>query len=271
MTERENNIRHISQFLRDIQQLTEYSSNRNTFNVNINYYEKYYNGIDNNEDNRELYVEEPNRVNTERQSNEVPINRYYVEINGESEIPPLTPNALNQVNQSSVDSNNLMPSIIGQSNTEQTTEQAINPSSNILRREITIPFRTTTNLRDINSTFPVNLTNNLSDITNIINQALTENLSNINLDNLNIELGSLSNNTANLGMTLTELNTKTSLISYNTLSIDDRESKCHICNEDYNETDICRKNNSCGHYLHQTCLDNWYASHNTCPICNSPI
>ena len=39
---RDNNVRRITQFLREIQQLSDFSTSRNNINVNINYYEKYY-------------------------------------------------------------------------------------------------------------------------------------------------------------------------------------------------------------------------------------
>ena len=53
--------------------------------------------------------------------------------------------------------------------------------------------------------------------------------------------------------------------------ITELEDKCHICNESYNEFDICRKNNACNHYFHQSCIDSWYSGHNKCPICQQLV
>tara|TARA_B100001093_G_scaffold511240_1_gene578712 strand:- start:260 stop:1132 length:873 start_codon:yes stop_codon:yes gene_type:complete len=290
MTDRENNIRHISQFLRDIQQISEYSTNRNTFNININYYEKYYNGYDN--ESSDVFLDESSRVNREPISTDIPTNRYYVEINGERRENISRNAALNQ--QNNVNVNTEQNNLTNNQNTANIASDNLNssrtdennnlpnsrnstiisnetPRNNIIRRQITIPVRASSNnwVADLNNTYPVNLTNSLSDIGNIINQTLTESFNNIGLDNLNIEIDSSGNNSQ--GLTINSLNTKTALIVYSTIDSENRETKCHICNEDYSDTDICRKNNLCGHYLHQTCLDNWYSSHNTCPICNRVV
>ena len=56
--------------------------------------------------------------------------------------------------------------------------------------------------------------------------------------------------------------------------INDEESiehKCHICNVEYVDDDILRVNSICGHYFHQICLDQWFSSHNKCPICNQVL
>ena len=71
------------------------------------------------------------------------------------------------------------------------------------------------------------------------------------------------------GLSLSNILNKTELFIYKT--IEDPEDKCHICNEQYSELDICRKNKICNHYFHQICIDNWYSSHNKCPICQQII
>ena len=281
MTDRENNIRHISQFLRDIQQISEYSTNRNTFNININYYEKYYNGYDN--ESSDILLEESNRINRSPIPRDTPANRYYIEINGERVNVDRNLNAVNQQeNTNSTDINTEVSNTDNNiTNTESISESRNNNENNnennnlrnntLNRRQITIPVRTSVSnwIADLDNTYPVNLTNSLTDISNIINRTLNDNLGNMNLDNLNIEIDTIRNR--NSGLSINDLNTKTSLIVYSTIDSESKETKCHICNEDYSDTDICRKNNLCGHYLHQTCLDNWYSSHNTCPICNRVV
>ena len=246
MTNRENNIRHISEFLRDIQQITEYSSNRNTFNVNINYYENYYNRS---EEPDELY--ENDRVGRADNSDTGRGSRYFIEINGEqgtennvrnagtnstnSRTPSYTPiRPSNRPSNSSFNRGTDTPNNISLARATNTPidipvnipvnspvnitgSTGDNPSSNpdderIVTRQITIPFRTN-NLSDLNNTSPVNLTNSLADITDIINRTLSENLNNINLDKIDRQFDGF-NNASVPGLTITERNTKTALIVY---------------------------------------------------------
>tara|TARA_B110000208_G_C11723131_1_gene413532 strand:+ start:548 stop:1048 length:501 start_codon:yes stop_codon:yes gene_type:complete len=95
--------------------------------------------------------------------------------------------------------------------------------------------------------------NNLSDLNDIINFA--DALSNT-LD------GGLINNSR---VSISQLIANTGTILYKCL--ENGEEKCHICNEPYNDDDICRQNNVCKHYFHQMCIDNWYSGNNKCPIC----
>ena len=73
----------------------------------------------------------------------------------------------------------------------------------------------------------------------------------------------------NSGLTVSELLQNTELFPYN--QDDNLEAKCHICNEDYKNNEICRKIKKCGHYFHQTCIDIWVRDNNTCPICTQSI
>lgn len=94
---------------------------------------------------------------------------------------------------------------------------------------------------------------NFNDMDDIINFA--DALSN----SINIELIN------NPKVSISQLIENTKIISYK--CIEDGDEKCHICNEPYSEDDICRQNNVCNHYFHQTCIDNWYSNNNKCPIC----
>ena len=75
-----------------------------------------------------------------------------------------------------------------------------------------------------------------------------------------------SNQQNNQRLTLQNINNNTEVFINS-----DLEQKCHICNEQYKENEICRKNIKCGHYFHQTCIDTWYSENNKCPICNQFI
>jgi len=51
---------------------------------------------------------------------------------------------------------------------------------------------------------------------------------------------------------------------------DEKEDICSICLDIFNDDDILRKM-PCNHYYHQTCIDEWFKNHNTCPICRQNI
>ena len=42
---------------------------------------------------------------------------------------------------------------------------------------------------------------------------------------------------------------------------------CTICRENFNPNSIVRKINGCGHVFHINCIDTWFESNITCPIC----
>jgi len=75
-----------------------------------------------------------------------------------------------------------------------------------------------------------------------------------------------TNNTTNTGLSLTAINNNTTIFINN-----DTNQKCHICNEEYKDNDICRKNLKCGHFFHQSCIDTWYSENSKCPICDQEI
>ena len=42
---------------------------------------------------------------------------------------------------------------------------------------------------------------------------------------------------------------------------------CTICNQNYELGQVVRKMTNCPHFFHQQCIDIWFASNSTCPIC----
>tara|TARA_E500000178_G_scaffold327916_1_gene357423 strand:+ start:1857 stop:2279 length:423 start_codon:yes stop_codon:yes gene_type:complete len=73
--------------------------------------------------------------------------------------------------------------------------------------------------------------------------------------------------TTNERLTLAEINANTTLI---TMDVDSEET-CSICRTTYEENNICRKINGCGHIFHSNCLDSWLADNRTCPLCRASI
>lgn len=43
---------------------------------------------------------------------------------------------------------------------------------------------------------------------------------------------------------------------------------CSICKDDISESSSLLP---CSHYFHEDCLDEWFSSHSTCPICRKNI
>lgn len=114
-----------------------------------------------------------------------------------------------------------------------------------------------------------NLTDIISNgITNTIVDHITNQVT-TNPDAIYVSVSNLTSNETNNPVTLTNLISKSTLKLYQL--IEDPEQKCHICNENYDSNDICRKLNDCGHYYHYNCIDNWFISNNNCPICNSNL
>lgn len=115
-----------------------------------------------------------------------------------------------------------------------------------------------------NVTEPVNNSNLSFEL-----EGISDTLSNSITDMLN----NMYTRPVNNSVSLSVLNTNTNIRLFSDIrdTINDEESleeKCHICNVEYTDNDILRVNNSCGHYLHQVCIDHWYSNHNKCPICN---
>lgn len=90
-----------------------------------------------------------------------------------------------------------------------------------------------------------------------INQVFTQ-LTNSLLNNFS------QNGSQSQPVTLENLNNKTSL---KTVEENENYEVCNICRSEISENQIIRKINDCNHYFHQECVDRWFASNSTCPVC----
>lgn len=54
-------------------------------------------------------------------------------------------------------------------------------------------------------------------------------------------------------------------------NVETSEDRCCICREIFQDTDIVRKINSCGHVFHINCVETWLESNTTCPMCRHDI
>ncbi|CAA0831598.1 RING-H2 finger protein ATL2 [Striga hermonthica] len=47
--------------------------------------------------------------------------------------------------------------------------------------------------------------------------------------------------------------------------------ECAVCLSEFEEKEIVRLLPGCGHSFHVGCIDMWFHSHTTCPLCRSPV
>ncbi|GER52162.1 RING/U-box superfamily protein [Striga asiatica] len=48
-------------------------------------------------------------------------------------------------------------------------------------------------------------------------------------------------------------------------------AECAVCLSEFEEREIVRLLPKCGHSFHIDCIDMWFHSHSTCPLCRSPV
>lgn len=231
-----NNANRIRELLRELSDISETSSRSNNFNINFydnsNFYDNFYN----------RFPGDYNTVNNTRQRS--------------SNIG--TDNIINTRDSDFDNTTNTLDS--------DRTNNDIN--TNNVRRVTTqvIPIRT--EILGGNNTEFANQISTL--IQNNLDSLLNENSSNT-LSSVPIIQQSSDELTqeGDTPLSLDMLNQKTTLFVYT--GNDEINERCHICNESYSPSTICRKNNNCNHFFHQSCIDLWYSEKSICPECNQII
>lgn len=68
-------------------------------------------------------------------------------------------------------------------------------------------------------------------------------------------------------------NSELVILSHENESDFSSETHCAICARayQYNNTEIVRRLHTCNHFFHQGCIDTWFSSHPTCPICRQAV
>ena len=90
--------------------------------------------------------------------------------------------------------------------------------------------------------------------------------------NMNSVFNQLTNSFLNLsqnrnqGVSMLNLNSKTELLTATYTDTDTGEN-CSICSSNYTTNQIIRKITGCSHKFHHECVDRWFATNSTCPIC----
>jgi len=84
---------------------------------------------------------------------------------------------------------------------------------------------------------------------------------------LNLEESVLSETTTNNPVPLEVINSETGLHVIRDMDEQYLNSECSICGQQNQANEIIRKINRCNHYFHQNCIDTWFYTNSTCPIC----
>ena len=73
----------------------------------------------------------------------------------------------------------------------------------------------------------------------------------------------------NVSPNINVLSNSSSVHIYSSLNID--FESCTICRENFNPNSIVRKINGCSHVFHINCIDTWFETNITCPICRTDL
>ena len=65
-----------------------------------------------------------------------------------------------------------------------------------------------------------------------------------------------------------QLHDVTRVVPYRSLVTDSATTeRCGICQDAFQEDSTVRQIRRCGHYYHLSCIEQWLANHQTCPLC----
>jgi hypothetical protein len=121
-------------------------------------------------------------------------------------------------------------------------------------------------------------TGNNDNALNILQQThpeLRNLISNLIGTNIPFEMQITTTNTEdsdNETLSLETINTNSTVSLYNSITNQNTvDQTCSICQNDFENNDILRKLNGCGHGFHLNCIDQWLQNHVTCPSCRHNI
>ncbi|PQM57570.1 MAG: hypothetical protein CML47_10610 [Rhodobacteraceae bacterium] len=67
------------------------------------------------------------------------------------------------------------------------------------------------------------------------------------------------------------LHSGTILSIINDEHVQDENNPCTICHSPFQSADIIRTINNCSHFFHANCIEQWFQSHNNCPVCRGTL
>ena len=125
-------------------------------------------------------------------------------------------------------------------------------------------------------TRPIQITNNLNDssgtITNNLQEAVGELIQNVlNIPSASLQVEVLDGNSNNLQTSVHSLHNGSTLSIVDEQHVQDENNSCAICHSQFQNSDIIRTINSCSHFFHANCIEQWFQSHNNCPVCRGTL
>ena len=125
-------------------------------------------------------------------------------------------------------------------------------------------------------TRPIQITNNLNDssgtTTNNLQEAVGELIQNIlNIPSASLQVEVLDGNNNNLQTSVHSLHNGSTLSIIDEQHVQDENNSCAICHSQFQNSDIIRTINSCSHFFHANCIEQWFQSHNNCPVCRGTL
>lgn len=79
---------------------------------------------------------------------------------------------------------------------------------------------------------------------------------------------SSSRRTTTSNVPMEQLHDVTRVIPYRSMETDRTTmERCGICQDAFNVDSTVRQIRRCGHYYHLSCIEQWLANHQTCPLC----
>lgn len=131
---------------------------------------------------------------------------------------------------------------------------------NSLNNRTTMP-----NIQPLASLDSSGVASHIQDLAHIIQTTLQ-----IPVDNFHIEVvGDRDERTSDTSVTM--LTSGSSLMLVPPESVNSENETCAICRNTYVETDIIRKLNSCEHFFHARCVEEWFRNHSNCPVCRTHL
>tara|TARA_B100001094_G_C18192744_1_gene808407 strand:+ start:5546 stop:6205 length:660 start_codon:yes stop_codon:yes gene_type:complete len=125
-------------------------------------------------------------------------------------------------------------------------------------------------------TRPIQIMNNLNDssgtTTNNLQEAVGELIQNVlNIPSASLQVEVLDGNNNNLQTSVHSLHNGSTLSIIDEQHVQDENNSCAICHSQFQNSDIIRTINSCSHFFHANCIEQWFQSHNNCPVCRGTL
>jgi len=185
--------------------------------------------------------------------------------------PNINTNTLNQTNNNVAQNNNVNRSTHTHTTTNNNPDTLLSNPPGLGNPQASAEIRNLINSL-INNNTPFQLEVSTLPITRILNQFRTTINANEDNDNNNSNINLANINNISSVNVFSSLNINTARSNTNsTANSNTTEEICSICQTDFEDPDIVRRLNNCGHLFHLNCVDTWLSNHSTCPTCRNEL